>query len=186
MILQYGNLTILSIEELSGGMFPKCTRKKTKGIMVFSEEQWQQHNSSSRIFGINIEVPDIYPILKFPEAVRRYRRVNPKRGRSRLSEENLSVNLPQAKVDVPVNTSCDRHVTNRMVSIDQIDSEFEKLRNRLNMSRNNTAAVLSASGGSGHGMGVVRETLNGRISPVPPGIGGGGGGGIQRTRSFNK
>ena len=66
MILQYGNLTILSVEELNGGMFPKA--QSCDGIKIYGEEKWSIHHSEVSIFGINIEVPDIYPILKYPEA----------------------------------------------------------------------------------------------------------------------
>ena len=65
MILQYGNLTILSVEELNGGIFPKA--KSCDGIKIYGEEKWRVHHSEYNIFGINIEVPDIYPILKYPE-----------------------------------------------------------------------------------------------------------------------
>ena len=66
MILQYGNLTILSVEELNGGMFPKA--QSCDGVKIYGEDKWRVHHSDYSIFGINIEVPDIYPILKYPEA----------------------------------------------------------------------------------------------------------------------
>ena len=69
MILQYGNLTILSVEELNGGMFPKV--QSYDGIKIYGEDKWRVHHSECNIFGINIEVPDIYPILKYPEARRK-------------------------------------------------------------------------------------------------------------------
>ena len=72
MILQYGNLTILSVEELNGGMFPKA--QCCEGVKIYGEDRWKAHHSDISIFGINIEVPDIYPILKYPEARRKARR----------------------------------------------------------------------------------------------------------------
>ena len=69
MILQYGNLTILSVEELNGGMFPKA--QSCDGVKIYGEDKWRVHHSDFSIFGINIEVPDIYPILKYPEARRK-------------------------------------------------------------------------------------------------------------------
>lgn len=69
MILQYGNLTILSVEELNGGMFPKA--QSCDAVKIYGEEKWKVHHSELSIFGINIEVPDIYPILKYPEARRK-------------------------------------------------------------------------------------------------------------------
>ena len=72
MILQYGNLTLLSVEELNGGMFPKA--HPHNGVKIYGEGKWKLHHSECDIFGINIEVPDIYPILKYPEARRKARR----------------------------------------------------------------------------------------------------------------
>lgn len=72
MILQYGNLTLLSVEELNGGMFPKA--QYHDGVKIYGEDKWKLHHSDYKIFGINIEVPDIYPILKYPEAKRKSRR----------------------------------------------------------------------------------------------------------------
>lgn len=171
MILQYGNLTLLSIEELKEGLFPHLT--DGKGIKVFTEEQWQKHNMNSHIYGINIELPDIYPILKFPEAMKKYKRVNQL---TRKVGKSVST-IPCAKVDIHVeNTekgrtkstpSSDSHVTvpaNRVVHIDQIDSEFEKLCTRVDNSRSSST---SSSQGQG-GVGVILEATNGRISPIPP------------------
>ena len=72
MILQYGNLTLLSVEELNGGMFPKA--QHYDGVKIYGEDKWKLHSSDFKIFGINIEVPDIYPILKYPEARRKAKR----------------------------------------------------------------------------------------------------------------
>ena len=66
IILQYGNLTILSVEELNSGMFPKA--QSCEGVKIYGEDRWKAHHSNISIFGVNIEVPDIYPILKYPEA----------------------------------------------------------------------------------------------------------------------
>ena len=66
MILQYGNLTILSVEELNGGIFPKA--QSYDEVKIYGEDKWKVHHSDLSIFGISIEVPDIYPILKYPEA----------------------------------------------------------------------------------------------------------------------
>jgi hypothetical protein len=89
MILQYGNLTILSVEELNGGMFPKA--QSCDGVKIYGEEKWRVHHSEFSIFGINIEVPDIYPILKYPEA---------RRKKARRSTGYVKVN-EQAMPNVP-------------------------------------------------------------------------------------
>ncbi len=89
MILQYGNLTILSVEELNGGMFPKA--QSYDGVKIYGEEKWRVHHSELSIFGINIEVPDIYPILKYPEA---------RRKKARRSTGYVKVN-EQAMPNVP-------------------------------------------------------------------------------------
>lgn len=184
MILQYGNLTILSIEELNE-MFPTTSQNEEKGIRVFAEEQWQEHNSSSRIFGIDIQAPDLYPILKFPEARKKYRKVNTL-GRGKSSGNKSSESAHRNRVDIfveePDGTGVkvlDNHVANRMVSIDQIDSEFEKLKIRLDISRSNSSCV-HVSG--------VDGVPNGRVSPglARKGGGGGGGGGIRPVRSSDK
>ena len=64
MILQFGNLTILSVEELNGGIFPKA--QSCDGVKIYEEGKWILHHS---LHGINIKVPDVYPILKYPEAM---------------------------------------------------------------------------------------------------------------------
>ena len=89
MILQYGNLTILSVEELNGGMFPKA--QSCDGVKIYGEDKWRVHHSDYSIFGINIEVPDIYPILKYPEA---------RRKKARRSAGYIKVN-EQAMPNVP-------------------------------------------------------------------------------------
>ena len=53
-------------------MFPTATR--LEGIKIFKDEQWKLHHKSVHIFGIDIVVPDIYPILKYPEAAAKRRR----------------------------------------------------------------------------------------------------------------
>ena len=93
MILQYGNLTILSVEELNGGMFPKA--QSCDGVKIYGEEKWRVHHSELSIFGINIEVPDIYPILKYPEA---------RRKKARRSAGYIKVNeqaMPNAPPPIP-------------------------------------------------------------------------------------
>ena len=89
MILQYGNLTILSVEELNGGMFPKA--QSCDGVKIYGEKKWRVHHSELSIFGINISVPDIYPILKYPEA---------RRKKARRSTGYVKVN-EQAMPNVP-------------------------------------------------------------------------------------
>ena len=94
MILQYGNLTILSVEELNGGMFPKV--QSYDGIKIYGEDKWRVHRSHFSIFGINIEVPDIYPILKYPEA-----RVKAKTGNERyISHQNDIILNVLSKINV--------------------------------------------------------------------------------------
>lgn len=88
MILQYGNLTLLSVEELNGGMFPKA--ESHNGIKIYGEGKWKVHHSEFEIFGINIEVPDIYPILKYPEVRRKARR---SQGYIKVKEQAM-VNIP--------------------------------------------------------------------------------------------
>ena len=219
LILQYGNLTILSIEDLSAGLFPgiddhihiagtgrrdrRDTRsrgggaKEGKGIMVFSEEQWQEHNSASRVFGIDIQAPDIYPILKYPEVRMRYKKINAsgrgqsRRGQGSTSEEpESSGSSVDIRVHVPASTgkegSCESHVTNRMVSIDQIDFEFEKLRNRLDICRSNNT-LAAKGGGVGSELQAERTDMvnSGRVSPSLRGRSHGGGG-IPPVRSWDR
>ncbi len=224
MILQYGNLTILSIQDLSDGMFPDdhpdhthrgsprdrssrargggATREGggAKGIMVFAEEQWQEHNSASRVFGIDIQAPDIYPILKFPEVRMRYKKVNPGGGRqSRRGQRSTgegSASSGGSNVEIHVHEpvlptadkegSCDNHLTNRMVSIDQIDTEFEKLKNRLDINRSGSSSIL---GKGGVGGGVPDQpwdttSSSGRSSPALRGRGCGAGGGNHHVRNW--
>ncbi len=54
MILQYGNLKLLSVSELDEGLFPGL--RDLQGIRIYSEDKWKQHKSDVEIFGINIEV----------------------------------------------------------------------------------------------------------------------------------
>jgi hypothetical protein len=155
LILQYGNLTLLSIEEMLEGMFPA----DEKGIMVFAEEQWQEYSGTSKIFGIEITTPDLYPVLKFPEARKKYKRVN--RGQGQQASHDPSTRGKREDyvdicVEEPRTVSHDLNVTNRMVSIDQIDSEFEKLKIRLDHQ------TRSYSQGEWPG-----EAPNGRLSPAP-------------------
>ena len=66
MILQYGNLTLLSVDELKyGGLFPKV--QSCDVMKIYGEEKWRIHRSEYSISGINIEVPDAYPVLKYPQ-----------------------------------------------------------------------------------------------------------------------
>lgn len=178
MILQYGNLTILSIQELGEGMFPTFPSSPAgparhtssskdhapKGIQVFADEHWQEHKTSSRIFGVDIQTPDLYPILKFPEIKKKYQRVNIG-GRGMKSHDSE----PHSKVEILVHEAEREehrgHGTNRMVSMDQVDLEFEKLRIRMDMSRSNGGGVQGL--GSGSGVDVVWEAPDGggRVSP---------------------
>ena len=41
MILQYGNLTLLTIKELDGGLFPNASN--LEGIKICSENKWVLH-----------------------------------------------------------------------------------------------------------------------------------------------
>lgn len=148
-------------------MFPADDDRR--GIMVFAEEQWQEHTGSRRIFGIDIVTPDLYPVLKFPEARKKYKKINrsPGLGRQASCDHYVYVEEPQVKSgDSQVTKSGDGQVTNRMVSIDQIDSEFEKLKIRLDLSRNSSCSQPDWKG-VGPGMGVASDGLNGRISPGP-------------------
>ena len=54
MILQYGNLRLLSVSELDEGLFPGLTG--LQGIRIFSDDKWRLRNPDVEIFGINIEV----------------------------------------------------------------------------------------------------------------------------------
>ncbi len=54
MILQYGNLKLLSVSELDEGLFPGQT--DLQGIRIYSEDKWKLHKADLEIFGINIEV----------------------------------------------------------------------------------------------------------------------------------
>lgn len=54
MILQYGNLKILSVHELDEGLFPG--QHNLQGIRIYSDDKWKLHKADIDIFGINIEV----------------------------------------------------------------------------------------------------------------------------------
>ena len=141
-------------------MFP--ADQEQRGIMVFAEEQWQEHHATSRIFGINISTPDLYPVLKYPEARKKYKRVNQSPGPAKQgSHDHNGQSSVEICVEEPQVASCDSHVTNRMVSIDQIDSEFEKLK------RIRSSCIQPEWQGAASGVGVVNEALNGRLSPLP-------------------
>ena len=54
MILQYGNLRLLSVSELDKGLFPGVTG--LQGIRILLDGKWRPHKPDVEIFGINIEV----------------------------------------------------------------------------------------------------------------------------------
>lgn len=173
MILQYGNLNILTIEELGSSIFPISSERK--GIKVFAEEQWQEHNGLS-VFGIDIRTPDVYPILKFPEAKKKYRRVNSRQRNGPQSEVDNTVHKPERE-------SRDGHMTNRMVSIDQIDSEFEKLRIRLDISRSSGGSMQGAWSGTDM---VWEGPKGGRMSPGLARRKGSNPGGLRQGKSYDR
>lgn len=138
MILQYGNLTLLSVEELNGGMFPKA--QPHNGVKIYGEGKWKLHHSECEIFGINIEVPDIYPILKYPEARRKARR---SQGYVKLQDQTRAnvpppiphicePKMPHDKIDVPSSKGYLPQVNDsRMrdeLKMDDLDVMIEKLR----------------------------------------------------------
>ena len=141
MILQYGNLTLLSVEELNGGMFPKA--QPHDGVKIYGEERWKLHHSDIKIFGINIEVPDIYPILKYPEARRKskhsqgYIKVN-KLAKMDVPTPIPSILEPEAPHDVldgSLDPSSNGYLplisdsgAKEILTIDDLDEKFEKLR----------------------------------------------------------
>lgn len=110
MILQYGNLTLLSVEELDGGMFPKV--QDSDGEKIYGEGKWRLHDSGIKIFGINIEVPDIYPILKYPEA---------RRSKSRRSTGYVKVNNREAMNDAPAVPP----ILEPKASLDVVDGSYD-------------------------------------------------------------
>lgn len=165
LILQYGNLSLLSVCELDHrGIFKYDKDKKrsssaTENIYILREGQWKK-NDRERVYGVNIETYDIYPILKYPEVKRRYQKVGLRsRGGASYRDHASSMSIP--KVDVMVNgespqasISSDRRRMGNL-KMDQIDSEFEKL---LKMRQDN-----SGRAGSGSSL----DSSSGRVSPNP-------------------
>ena len=143
MILQYGNLKLLYIGELDEGLFPGASN--LQGIKIFSDDKWRLHKPNVDIFGINIEVPDVYPILKYPEAKSRkkYVRVRPWVRRppadvvmneyeSHDSDGELHRDIENESGDLVVSEG-----PQRVIQIEQVDDEFERLckqRSRLHTS----------------------------------------------------
>ena len=58
MVLKFGNVTLLSLEELSGKLF-NGPGKKMK--ILVENSRWDEHSLDSTVYGINIEVRNIEP-----------------------------------------------------------------------------------------------------------------------------
>ena len=53
MILKFGNLTLLSLEEFSGRLFDGAGRKMK---IMFEGGRWDEHSLNITVYGVNIEV----------------------------------------------------------------------------------------------------------------------------------
>ena len=53
MILRFGNVTLLSMEELSGKLF---TGNGTKMSIMKDGGQWEDHPLDTTVYGVNVEV----------------------------------------------------------------------------------------------------------------------------------
>ena len=172
MILQYGNLTLLSVEELNGGMFPKVQHHE--GVKIYGEEKWKLHHSDYKIFGINIEVPDMYPILKYPEARRRKKRQST--GYIKVNEQAMldvpppipdiiETRVPGDNVDGSLDPSSSGilptlhgGLANKVVKLSEVDEVFEQLRQkRCNL---NKPVGLHA----GPTLSSIEEDIDGEVS----------------------
>ena len=144
MILQYGNLKLLYIGELDEGLFPGASN--LQGIKVFSDDKWRLHRPDVDIFGINIQVPDVYPILKYPEAKSRskYVRVRPwtrQPARAVVKEPSDGSHDVDGELHSDTENESGDLVAServqRVIRMEQVDDEFERLckqRSRLHTS----------------------------------------------------
>ncbi|XP_019849257.1 PREDICTED: leucine-rich repeat serine/threonine-protein kinase 1-like [Amphimedon queenslandica] len=64
MILRFGNVTLLSMEELSGKLF---TGNGTKMAIMKDGGRWEEHPLDTTVYGVNVEVPDVFPLLRYAE-----------------------------------------------------------------------------------------------------------------------
>ena len=53
MILRFGNVTLLSMEELSGKLF---TGNGTKMAIMKDGGRWEEHPLDTTVYGVNVEV----------------------------------------------------------------------------------------------------------------------------------
>ena len=128
-------------------MFPKAQHHD--GVRIFGEAKWKTHNSDYKIFGINIEVPDIYPILKYPEAKRKSRR---SAGYIKVNEQAMPnvpppvpiIHEPKASLDTidgelvdPSSTGYLPHVNDNQkqnaIKLSDIDDMIERLRKKRSL-----------------------------------------------------
>ena len=57
MVLRFGNVTLLSLEELSGRLF---TGQGAKMSIMKDGGRWEEHPLDTTVYGINVEVCSIY------------------------------------------------------------------------------------------------------------------------------
>ena len=162
LILQYGNLSLLTVYELDQrGIFrydKTGTGSSADNIHILRENRWTK-NDRERVYGVSIEAHDIYPILKYPEIRRRYRKIGRgKTGTVRVNEQNQNHSLDR-QVDVLENGELPAgSVGGRAgnLKMEQIDLEFAKLL-KVRQDVGRPVSGSSLDGGSG------------RISPSPLG-----------------
>ena len=163
LILQYGNLSLLTVSELDRrGIFyndeDESASSNPGTIYILKENQWKP-NDRERVYGVAIEAHDVYPILKFPEVRKKKRHAVGKRQRSSKVLSTEGPPSSAARVDVQVNGETTHEIApakhpSANLRIEQIDSEFAKmLKNRQ-------------GGRAGSGSSSL-DGVSGRISPNP-------------------
>lgn len=120
--MQYGNLNLLTVDELNGGMFPNATN--LEGIKIYSEGRWKLHDKNIKIFGVSVQVPDVFPILKYPEHQRKRKYIRVKSS-SPVGKVDNTGNDPRNIGYLPPTHG--NHFVNQQVGLEDINTEFEKL-----------------------------------------------------------
>jgi hypothetical protein len=88
LILQYGNLNLMTIEELKDSLFPN--QQTRAGVKIFKDGRWDPISSNTKISGISVTVPDFFPILKFLEHFSQSKTGGKQRGPSSSSLQSTS------------------------------------------------------------------------------------------------
>ena len=152
---RYGNLNLLEVEELQGKMFGNSEGCQ---VELYKDEKWRV--SDSAVFGIDVKVHDIYPVLKYREE-----QSTAVGGASGTAVGGVSVDaVGGASVDAVGGTATmTTGGSNEEVKIDDLDSAFAKVTTRCVHS-----GLITTLGGE-------KETLpaTGRqpsLAPVPPTI----------------